>query len=133
MHSKLLDCAGRLGAGTGSLGTARFYLLIHDRTDGRTRIFDVKRQGHPTGYAFLDPAPQAEFDPEFPTPPRAMPRAAEPLRHAGPYLGWLSLSNCEYSARLLSTLRGIAANSRASRIAQKYWASERVLGAGDRW
>jgi uncharacterized protein (DUF2252 family) len=58
----MLDCARRLGVGTGSLGTSRFYLLVHDRTDECERILDAKRQGHPNGYTFLDPAQQATFD-----------------------------------------------------------------------
>jgi len=59
---KLLDCARRLGAGTGSLGTPRFYLLIHDRAGDGERILGVKRLVHPTGYAFLDPAQQADLN-----------------------------------------------------------------------
>jgi uncharacterized protein (DUF2252 family) len=98
---KLLDCARRLGAGTGSLGTARFYVLIHDRGDGCERILDVKQQGRPTGYAFLDPSMQADFDAKFPHPAQRHAKGYRALvRRSDPYLGWLRLSNGgHYSVR----------------------------------
>ena len=97
---KLLDCARRLGAGTGPLGTPRFYVLIHDRDDGSERILDVKRQGHRTGYVFLDPSKQADFDAKFPNPAERQAKGYLALvRRADPYLGWMSLSNGRYSVR----------------------------------
>lgn len=125
---KLLACAHRLGAGTGSLGTPRLYLLIHDRADHCQRILDVKRQGHPTGYASLDPAKQADFDARFPNPAQRHAKGCRALlRRTDPYLGWLSLSDGEYSVRERSPFKegfpGEVLDSRFPFAEQsEYWA-----------
>ena len=47
--------AQRLGAGIGSYGTQRYYLLIEGETDSAfdDRILDIKAQGKPSMYSFL--------------------------------------------------------------------------------
>jgi uncharacterized protein (DUF2252 family) len=54
----VLDVARRLNAGTGSLGTPRFYVLIEGAGPGADddRILDVKRQGLPSVHANLSGA-----------------------------------------------------------------------------
>lgn len=56
-YFRVKSVARRLAAGTGSLGTPRFYLLIEgpsaDQDDDV--ILDVKRQGTPTAHAYITP------------------------------------------------------------------------------
>ena len=57
----VLDAAKRVLAGTGSLGTPRYYVLIEGKTssDDDDRILDVKQQGFPSIYPYLT---QSEID-----------------------------------------------------------------------
>ena len=50
------DVAKRVLAGTGSLGTPRYYVLIEGETisDKDDRILDVKQQGFPSVYPYLN-------------------------------------------------------------------------------
>jgi len=52
----VLDAARRLDAGIGSLGTPRYYVLIRGETDNpdEDHILDVKEQGLPSFFPFLD-------------------------------------------------------------------------------
>ena len=50
--STVLDVAHRLLAGTGSLGTPRFYVLLEDSA-GDTHILDIKQQLPPSGYGYV--------------------------------------------------------------------------------
>ena len=54
-YFKVQDVARRLGAGIGSLGTPRYYVLIRGETDhvDTTRILDVKEQGMPAFFPYL--------------------------------------------------------------------------------
>ncbi len=90
------DIAHRLGAGTGSLGTPRFYVLIKggksDNLD-EYRILDVKQQSAPAPYGYLDEASRLKYNRKY--------RKNDARRHADayraltcrtdPYLGWMYL------------------------------------------
>jgi uncharacterized protein (DUF2252 family) len=60
---KIVDVAARVDSGTGSLGAERYYVLA--RPDGGDAnddlILDVKRQGFPVGYAYLDSSARRDF------------------------------------------------------------------------
>lgn len=96
------DVARRLLAGTGSLGTPRYYVLIEGKSGDPDddRILDVKRQGMPTAIVFAEPDRRARYSASF-------DNHAE--RHAAAYkammddtddhLGWMALSDGFYSVR----------------------------------
>lgn len=54
-YFSVVDVARRLGAGTGSLGIPRYYVLIdgHNESEHDYRILDVKLQGLPSHYPYL--------------------------------------------------------------------------------
>lgn len=49
-HYKVLDIGQRLNAGTGSLGSERFYVLIKGYSGGRRVILDIKAQSQPADW-----------------------------------------------------------------------------------
>ncbi len=97
----ILDVAKRLDAGTGSLGTDRFYVLIEGESknpdDGR--ILDVKCQGRASAYPYLDKADKKLYK----TYPNDAVRTVEAYRALAPekdaYLGWVKLTKGCYSVR----------------------------------
>lgn len=62
-----LDIARRVNAGTGSLGTERFYVLIEgsSTSDNNDRILDVKKQGLPSVFPYLSASSQQNLLHEF--------------------------------------------------------------------
>ena len=101
-HFKVKDIAQRLGAGLGSLGTSRYYVLIEGESTKPSddRILDVKRQSKPTAYAFLGSAWQKEYDRHFSNDAQRQAIAYRALiKDADAYLGWIELSDSVYSIR----------------------------------
>jgi len=96
------DAALRTGAGTGSLGTARYYLLLEGDKESGTDdlILDVKRQGRPSAHPYATRLQLREYAKRFPN---------EGIRHAVAYralgfhpddlLGWMELDDGVYSVR----------------------------------
>lgn len=103
-YFKVLDVAKRLGAGVGSLGTPRYYVLIRGRDENpdTCRILDVKEQGLPSFFPFLDKAEQTHLLSVYPED-RAGLRVAhaqqallmDPDRH----LGGISILGHSFSVR----------------------------------
>ncbi len=103
------DVARRVNAGTGSLGTPRFYVLIEGPSGAQNddRILDVKRQGKPTPYQFLDSATRAEYDNLFDNDAQRHAVAMDALtRHTDDHLGWMILGDGAYSVRERSPYKG---------------------------
>jgi len=106
-YFQVKDIAQRLLAGTGSLGTPRFYLLIEGKTDKRSddRILDVKRQSKPTPYVYLGEAVQARYDANFSNDAQRHALAYLGLtKQTDDHLGWMQLNNIaekagDYSVR----------------------------------
>jgi uncharacterized protein (DUF2252 family) len=63
-YFKVLDVAKRLHAGTGSLGSARFYVLIAGDSSNANddRILDVKAQGKPAIYNYLTSSEKSRLE-----------------------------------------------------------------------
>ncbi len=99
---KVKDVARRLLAGTGSLGTPRYYVLIEGEGSGQDddRILDVKGQTKPTPYPFLSLAEQREYDRSFENDGMAHAAAYRALAyHPDDFLGWMRLFEGDYSVR----------------------------------
>lgn len=100
--------ARRLGAGTGSLGTPRFYVLIEGPTDDPFDdvILDVKRQGEATGLAYLGARAQANHAGFFRHGAERVVTGQLALGHdVDDYLGWLELDDGAYSVRARSPFK----------------------------
>ncbi len=94
--------AARLGAGIGSAGRPRFYLLVEgpSTADSDDRILDVKLETVPTAYVFLSSAERAAYDAAFPNPAARVVRAEKAmLDHVDDDLGWMQLSDGDYAVR----------------------------------
>jgi len=94
------DVARRLLAGTGSLGTTRYYLLLEDG-DGELHILDIKQQSKPAAYPFLSDARKTDYDGHADgNDARAHAVAYRALSsHPDPFLGWMKLSDGWFSVR----------------------------------
>ncbi|AFZ43210.1 Protein of unknown function DUF2252 [Halothece sp. PCC 7418] len=101
-YFKIKDIAQRLWAGTGSLGTPRYYILIEG--DALTAhddiILDVKRQETPAAYDQMKEEERKAYHSVF---SHEGDRHAQAFRaiaeHPDQYLGWMELPNGVYSVR----------------------------------
>jgi uncharacterized protein (DUF2252 family) len=102
------DVARRLLAGTGSLGTARYYLLLEDRAGG-LHILDIKQQRRPSAYAHLSDARRADYDRHAGgNDARAHAVAHRALSSApDPFLGWMRLGEGWFSVRQRCPYKGV--------------------------
>ena len=96
------DVARRLSAGTGSLGTPRYYVLIQGKgeTAKSNHILDVKRQSTPSAYDYLSKEEQVDYDRTYRNDAQRQAVAYEALgRQPDAFLGWMKLHNGYYSVR----------------------------------
>ncbi|AFY38129.1 Protein of unknown function DUF2252 [[Leptolyngbya] sp. PCC 7376] len=96
------DIAKRLLAGTGSLGTNRYYILIQgeDKEHKHDCILDMKAQGKPTPYHYLGEEFQKAYNAEFENDAERHAIAYKALiRNTDDHLGWLELDGQSYSIR----------------------------------
>ncbi|NEQ49442.1 MAG: DUF2252 domain-containing protein [Leptolyngbya sp. SIO3F4] len=111
-HFRIKDIAHRVNAGTGSLGTPRYYVLIeagNDSDQDDDHILDVKLQGLPTPYVYGSNRDRNSYEQQF--------LDNHALRHAiayraltkntDDYLGWMQFdipnyAGGYYSVRALS-------------------------------
>ncbi len=96
------DIARRLSAGTGSLGTPRYYMLI--RGDGGSwkddRILDIKRQTRPSGLAHLSAEEQVDYHRDYLNNAQRHALAYDALGKQPDHLmGWMRLHDGYYSVR----------------------------------
>ncbi len=95
---KVLDVAKRLNAGTGSLGTARYYVLIDDA--GVKRILDVKQQSKVAAYPYLDSKSKVGYDERYPNPAKRHAQAYRALtNNTDKFLGAIHWQGGDYSIR----------------------------------
>lgn len=96
------DMVARHNAGMGSLGTARYYVLIEGQSRGQDddRILDIKRQGEPAAYPYLAPAARARMDAIAANPAaRSILGYRALAADADDHLGWMELADGFYSVR----------------------------------
>lgn len=101
-YFQVKDIALRLDAGTGSLGVARYYVLIEGASEGQNndRILDVKQQGQPSAYPYLDAIERALLASFADNQARRTIVGYRALAaNADDHLGWMNLSDGVYSIR----------------------------------
>lgn len=103
-YFKVIDVARRLGAGVGSLGAPRYYVLI--RGEGKDpdsyRILDVKQQSVPSFFRFLNEAEQRhllDMYPETAAGCRVAYAQKAMLMDPDPHLGCVSILGRSFSVR----------------------------------
>ena len=102
LQDQVLDVAERLGAGTGSLGLKRYYLLISGQTDQAFDdiILDVKQQHQPTAFSYLSEEERREYDYNFENHAQRHAEACRALSEfPDPHLGWLAMDDTWFSVR----------------------------------
>lgn len=101
-HFRVKDTARRVGAGTGSLGVERYYVLIeggveHEHDD---IILDVKEQVTPEAFRLMDKAQQQAWRKLFPNEGIRHAAAFHAIaEHPDAYLGWLTMNGKVFSVR----------------------------------
>ncbi len=101
-YFEIKSIARRLGAGTGSLGADRYYLLIEGATDSLDddRILDVKEQFAPAPYRYFSAEHRELYDRTFTSHAQRHAHAYRALeRHVDPHLGWMELDGISFSVR----------------------------------
>ena len=128
-YFRVLSIAARLGAGVGSLGTPRFYVLIEGPSDdpGDDVILDVKRQGLATALRYLSDETVANHEGFF---LHGAERAARGQRALGvdvdDHVGWLTLDDGSYTVRARSPFKDefdtaeLDSNTRLTNLAEQW-------------
>jgi uncharacterized protein (DUF2252 family) len=99
---KIKDVARRISAGTGSLGTLRFYALIEGGDVSQTDdiILDIKQQDGPSLLLAMSEAEQQAYRRVYPNEGIRHQAAFRALaEHPDRYLGWLELEGAVFSVR----------------------------------
>ncbi|CAM2006943.1 DUF2252 domain-containing protein [Acanthopleuribacter pedis] len=103
-YFKVQDAALRIHAGVGSLGTPRYYVLIRgeDNDPHTCRILDVKQQGLPSFFPFLEQAERdrlLEIHDESKSGQRVAEAQKAMLMDAGKHLGSITILGRSFSVR----------------------------------
>lgn len=101
-HSDVLDIAERRGAGTGSLGLRRYYVLIAGDTDHAYDdiILDVKQQEQPTAFSYLSGEEIKEYNFNFENHAHRHAEAYKALsEYPDQHLGWFTVDGDCFSVR----------------------------------
>ncbi|GHD45893.1 Uncharacterized conserved protein, DUF2252 family [Marinobacter persicus] len=99
---QLKDVARRLGAGTGSFGTLRYYALIEDGENNAEDdiILDIKEQGGPALLLAMSEEEREAYRNAYPNEGERHAQAFRALaEHPDQYLGWLELDGKVFSVR----------------------------------
>ncbi|MBC7182134.1 MAG: DUF2252 family protein, partial [Marinobacter sp.] len=99
---RIKDVARRISAGTGSLGTLRFYALIEGGDVSQTDdiILDIKQQDGPALLLAMSEAEQKAYRRVYPNEGIRHQAAFRALaEHPDRYLGWLKLDGTVFSIR----------------------------------
>lgn len=121
--------ARRLHAGIGSLGSPRYYVLIEGPSDDPDDdvLLDIKRQGTPTGLAYMSQAVMDQHVAWFSAPAERVVRAEKALgTHVDDHLGGLVLADGSYTVRARSpykaslSLAELDSETRLTKLAEQW-------------
>lgn len=101
-HFEIKDIVKRVKAGTGSLGSSRYYILLEGDTNSFDDdvILDMKEQGKPPLYRHMNESEKAEYDRIFPHEGKRHAMAFKALaEHPDRYLGWLTMNDTTFSVK----------------------------------
>lgn len=96
----ILDIAARRTAGTGSLGSQRYYALIAGETPKKNLILDIKEQKQPASVSVMPDAEQNWYRTTFPHEGERHAHAFRAIaEHPDSWLGWLEMNDVQFSVR----------------------------------
>ncbi len=99
-HPQVLDIVRRTQAGTGSLGSQRYYALIEGETPLENIILDIKQQREPASVAVMPEIEQHWYRESFTHEGRRHAQAYRAIaEHADSWLGWLTYDGTLFSVR----------------------------------
>lgn len=101
-HFRVKDIARRINAGTGSLGTDRFYALVEGLSpdDQAEVILDIKAQQPPAAWRVMNTLERNEYAAMFTHEGERHAKAFQAMaRHPDPYVGWLEVGDQVFSVR----------------------------------
>ncbi len=101
-HFKIKDIVKRVKAGTGSLGSERYYILIEADSEAEDDdvILDMKEQGKAPLYLHMSTDEKAEYDLKFGHGGKRHALAFQALsEHPDRYLGWTELDGVTFSIK----------------------------------
>lgn len=101
-HFTIKDIVKRVKAGTGSLGSSRYYVLLEADSDAQDDdvILDMKEQGKPPLYNHMSPVEKKEYDLAYPIEGERHAMAFLALaEHADRYLGWVAMEGKSFSIK----------------------------------
>lgn len=101
-HFKIKDIARRVKAGTGSLGSQRYYVLLEGDSSSQDDdvILDMKEQGKPPLYRHMNDEEKAEYDLLYPNEGERHAKAFYALaEHPDKYLGWATFDGVNFSIK----------------------------------
>lgn len=101
-HFRVKDIARRINAGTGSLGTDRFYALVEGLSpdDQLEVILDIKAQQAPAVWRVMNAVEREEYAAMFMHEGDRHAKAFQAMaRHPDPYVGWLEVGEQVFSVR----------------------------------
>jgi len=97
---QVLDIARRTQAGTGSLGSQRYYALIDGGAPDEHIILDIKQQREPASVAVMPESEQYWYRETFTHEGRRHADAFKAIaEHPDSWLGWLSIDGTLFSVR----------------------------------
>ena len=124
---RIKDIVGRGQAGTGSLGSERYYALLEGDTDANHDdvILDIKEQGKPPLYDHMNRNEQQEFDRLFPNPAQRHALAFQALaEHPDKYLGWFEWKGKFFSVKERSPFKADFPTEKLKDDSELYFMSE---------
>lgn len=101
-HFNIKDIARRVNAGTGSIGSARYYILLESESEDQDDdvILDMKEQSKPPLYRHMSLSEKAEYDKAYPIEGKRHAQAFTALaEHADRYLGWTEMNGRSFSIK----------------------------------
>ncbi|MFY0605371.1 MAG: DUF2252 family protein [Cyclobacteriaceae bacterium] len=126
-HFKVKDVAKRVKAGTGSLGSDRYYILLEGDTDSEDDdiILDMKEQGKPPLYRHMNQNEKEEYNRIFPNEGERHARAFSALaEHPDRYLGWISMEGKTFSIKERSPFKSDFPSEKLSKPKQLYFMAD---------
>lgn len=121
------DIAKRIKAGTGSLGSNRYYILSEGLTSSEDDdlILDMKEQGRPPLYRHMNDEEKKEYSKAYPDEGERHAHALEALaEHPDRHLGFVKMDDVSYSIKERSPLKCDFPSDKLKKKQQLYFTAD---------
>jgi uncharacterized protein (DUF2252 family) len=124
---QLKDIAKRINAGTGSLGSSRYYILLEGLTlsPDDDLILDMKEQGRPPVYRHMSKEEKVEYAKAYPNEGERHAHAFEALaEHVDKYLGALNVDGISFSIKERSPMKSDFPSEKLKKPSELYFMAD---------